>query len=211
MVAIYKITSPSNKVYIGKSKNFYSRLSSYRNLVRHSIGRKLYNSFMKYGFNTHRIEIIHDLPKDVSHDVLNVYEKAYIKFYKEAGIVLLNLTDGGDGSFGFKHTEEGKRKISNVTKGRFLGSKNPNFGKGCYGNRNGSYGKDRRHIVAFAAKANEKVVHQYSLSGELLNIFDSITKASVETGVKVANISACCLNKKGYDTAGGFKWNRPLC
>lgn len=38
-----------------------------------------------------------------------------------------NITSGGDGITGWKHTEETKKKLSNAAKKR-VGSKNPNFG-----------------------------------------------------------------------------------
>lgn len=55
------------------------------------------------------------------------YEKTFIKLFgkvKDRTGTLCNMTDGGDGSLGLKHTEESKRKMS---LGR-LGEKNHRFG-----------------------------------------------------------------------------------
>jgi hypothetical protein len=49
---------------------------------------------------------------------LNETEINQIAMLRQAGIVLCNLTDGGDGAYGMKHTEEHKRYISQLLKGR---------------------------------------------------------------------------------------------
>lgn len=43
---------------------------------------------------------------------------------------LVNMTDGGEGSLGFKHSEETKKKQSKFMKGKYIGDKNPNYGGG---------------------------------------------------------------------------------
>ena len=49
-----------------------------------------------------------------------------------------------------------------------------------------------------------KKVVQYSLSGEYLKCWDSITQAAKNTGVSASSISNCCSGK--YETAGGYMW-----
>ena len=54
---IYKITSPSGRIYIGQAKNLRKRLNSYKGL--HCKGQtKLYNSLKKYGWENHQFDII---------------------------------------------------------------------------------------------------------------------------------------------------------
>lgn len=36
--------------------------------------------------------------------------------------------------------------------------------------------------------------------------FHSISDASRKTGINRSNINGCCLNKKGFDSAGGYYW-----
>ncbi len=43
--------------------------------------------------------------------------------------ILHNRTDGGEGSSGFKHSEEFKRKMSVLFKSKYVGENNPNYGK----------------------------------------------------------------------------------
>ncbi len=112
IVAIYKIISPTGKVYIGQTWNLKDRVRHYSKL-RCEKQRKLYNSFIKYGFDAHKIEIICQLPQDVMQDVLNKYEQLYMDAYRDAGIVLLNLKEAGNNG---KHCEETKRKMSAIIK-----------------------------------------------------------------------------------------------
>ena len=62
MIGIYKITSPSGKVYIGQSRNIKNRKWRYKRLDCKS-QVKLYSSFKKYGFDKHKFEIIQILLK----------------------------------------------------------------------------------------------------------------------------------------------------
>jgi group I intron endonuclease len=59
MIGIYKITSPTNRIYIGSSNNIANRISSYKNLKCKS-QTKLYRSLKKYGFTNHLFEIIEE-------------------------------------------------------------------------------------------------------------------------------------------------------
>lgn len=117
---IYKITSPSKKIYIGQSIDIDKRFYRYRKLDCPS-QKKLYYSFMKYGVDKHKFEIIHQC----EINQLNKLEKYYVDLFQcfdsKYG---LNLKDGG-GSKGTL-SEESKNKISNSKKGRVgnrLGSK----------------------------------------------------------------------------------------
>lgn len=103
---IYKITSPSGKVYVGKTKNFQKRLNRYKNLECKN-QRLLYYSLAKYGFGNHIFELI--LETDLLF--IDFWEQYYIRkcnsfyHYNQNG---MNLTLGGEGSYGYKHTDETK-------------------------------------------------------------------------------------------------------
>lgn len=94
---IYKITSPSKRIYIGQSIDCKRREKQY---VR-GLGKKqwlLYNSIKKYGWDKHTFEIIdYCLPEE-----LNDKEIYYIELFKcfnsEHG---LNLKSGGDNKIKF--------------------------------------------------------------------------------------------------------------
>lgn len=64
------------------------------------------------------------------------------------------------------------------------------------------YNKDLL-ITNIPHKASKRV-GQYSLNGELLNIYNSINEAGEQTGINKANIGQVCSNKR--KTAGNFIW-----
>ena len=60
---IYKITSPSGRIYIGKTINVNSRVTSYRN-NNNTDQPLIYRSIKKYGWENHLFEIIHNAPEN---------------------------------------------------------------------------------------------------------------------------------------------------
>lgn len=114
-VGIYKITNPAGSVYIGQSSDILKRWRYYSSVYSKSSQTHLFNSFRKYGVRTHSFEIVHELPIDVSRDVLNSYEVFYMSLYKNTGAKMLNIKGGG--SHG-AHSAETKEKMSRARKGR---------------------------------------------------------------------------------------------
>lgn len=114
MVGIYAIISPSKRIYIGQSiDNIKARWKMHKQ-CRKSGCSLLNNSIKKYGFDSHELKVLHELPKDVSQEVINEYELFYWQQYKDCGFRMLNLMIPGNSS---KHSEETKRKISEAGKG----------------------------------------------------------------------------------------------
>lgn len=123
IVGIYKITSPSNKVYIGQSFNIVKRWKQYRS--RSLKGqKKLINSFSKYSVASHIFEIIHQLPEDIEKSVMDNYELLYCDLYKSCGIELLNLREGFNGG---RMSDEAKQNLSAFWKGKNKGMKFPDY------------------------------------------------------------------------------------
>ena len=58
MVGIYKITNPKGEVYIGQSIDIKKRFLSHRCSENSINTTKLTNSFIEFGFNNHKFEII---------------------------------------------------------------------------------------------------------------------------------------------------------
>lgn len=117
MIGIYKIQSPSGAVYIGKSINFKRRMRNhFDSIVKKSVKTKLKSSFIKHGFSSHSFEIIHDLPKDVTNDVINTYEELYLNLYEGAGVDILNL--GLPGVPGGYYSLEAREKMRKSQTGK---------------------------------------------------------------------------------------------
>lgn len=78
MIGIYKITSPTGRIYIGQSKDIKYRFDTYRRLSKQvSSSPKLYHSLLKHGYVNHKFEII----EECSLDLLNERERFYQDFY----------------------------------------------------------------------------------------------------------------------------------
>lgn len=60
MIGIYKITSPSDRVYIGQSINIEQRFKDYKSFRSGKNQIRLNNSFKKYGIINHIFEIIEE-------------------------------------------------------------------------------------------------------------------------------------------------------
>lgn len=77
MVGIYKITSPSGKVYIGQSVNITKRKKNYSTLSDCKNQRRLYSSLVKYGFSEHIFEVV----EECNLEELNIRERYWQDFY----------------------------------------------------------------------------------------------------------------------------------
>jgi len=102
-IGIYKITSPSDKIYIGQSTNLEKRKDDYIKL-RCDKQYKLYNSLQKHGWEQHIFEII----EECSLDQLNEKEIYWGLYYDVLGENGLNLRLGDANGL---CSEETKKKI----------------------------------------------------------------------------------------------------
>lgn len=111
---IYKAQNKINgKIYIGQTvESLAKRISCH-------LCQKTYfgNALRKYGVESFDILQIDSADSKQS---LNAKEINWIAFYKSKAPNGYNLTDGGEGNFGFKHSEEFKSMIRERFKGRFV-------------------------------------------------------------------------------------------
>src|ERR1700748_2867555 len=106
MIGIYKITSPTGRIYIGQSNNVKLRISYYKHL-RCKTQPRIYRSLLKYGVENHTFEII----EVCSIDKLNERERYYQKLFKclTKG---LNCSLVNTSTKKFVHSKSTKNKIS---------------------------------------------------------------------------------------------------
>lgn len=115
---IYKVTNLINgKTYIGlttksleqrKSEHIYKAFNQNGNPVIH-------RALRKYGENSFTWEVIDTAE---TQEELSEKEIYWIKFHESFGANGYNLTHGGEGSLGYKHTPESRAKMSISQKGR---------------------------------------------------------------------------------------------
>jgi len=114
---IYKATSPSGKIYVGKTiQCLEDRKYQHFYLTKKAAGTKFHNALIKYGSDAFVWEILYD---NVPEDQLNNMERWTIANY-DTYACGYNSTLGGDGVIGNHKpkSEEHKRKIGEANKGR---------------------------------------------------------------------------------------------
>jgi len=102
------------KIYVGKTGNLSQRMTDHKKMRGDC--PKFHNAIKKYGIDTFDIFILCKFDKE--NECLNA-EKYYINYFKSnINKFGYNLTNGGDGVSGYKHTKESKQKMSLALKGR---------------------------------------------------------------------------------------------
>jgi len=221
---IYKITCKvNNKVYIGQTiQKLQDRLyHHFKDAINNGYKHALANAIRKYGKDNFYIEEIERHSCKTKRDlkkVLNEAEKKYIEIY-DSYLNGYNSTLGGDGTLGYnlsdehrrkisnklkghKHTTETKKKISQKHKGKKLKLETINKLKKARANQvfTEEYYKNLRESM----KKFRKKVAQYTLSGDFVNVYDSLTEASLKTGISDSTIGMVCTNKR--QSGGGYYW-----
>jgi group I intron endonuclease len=115
-MVIYKVTNlMNNKIYIGQdSKNNLNYLGS---------GKIIKRAIIKYGKDNFTKEILEYCD---NKQILDLRERYWIaKYNSKNKNIGYNITNGGEGCLGLKHTEETKKHLKLINSG----DKNPMFGK----------------------------------------------------------------------------------
>lgn len=109
---IYKITSPTGRIYIGSSKDVYYRRHQYE--IKHCKEQpRLYRSLLKYGFENHIFEIL----EECSIENLYPLERAWGDFYNVLSRNIgLNCSLPGYGELKVIFSNESILKMSNSSK-----------------------------------------------------------------------------------------------
>lgn len=147
MIGIYKITSPTGKIYIGQSINIEKRFKSYKYKIPHEQPR-LRNSFLKHGIDKHNFEVLCECE---IHE-LNDKERYYQDLFSATGKKGLNCSLTASSDRNGKASQETRLKMSITRTGmkqsketclkksnRMKGENNPMFGNN--GVKNHFYGK----------------------------------------------------------------------
>jgi len=169
MVGIYKITSPTGRVYIGQSLNLESRTYQYSNLNT-SLGQpRLNRSFNKHGFDNHIIEII----EECNVNALNERERYYQDKYNATGLMGLNCILTKTESKKMVHSEESKRKMSIARKGKRMGIESSFYG--------------RKHTQESIRKANESKAKKQAEISKKLSEYSKNRTVEHRANISMAN------------------------
>lgn len=111
---LYRLTSPSGKVYIGIAKNVHKRWQEHALDAHRGSKCTLHKAIRKYGFDNFKKEIL--VTSTLSY--VKEMEVKAIAAYSTMVPAGYNMTAGGDGTAGYIFTDEDKMKIGLVQKGR---------------------------------------------------------------------------------------------
>jgi group I intron endonuclease len=184
MIGIYKITSPSNKTYIGQSININRRITQYKHLNCKN-QTKLYNSLQKYGWEQHKFEIIEECPEEYLNE-LETWWKLYYNCVEDG--LNCNYWDYKP-MRGKKHSKESniKRSKSALGNKNKLGKTSKGSGrvKGCI-----SPFKNKNHTLSTKEKMKlSKIGIIYSKEhNEKISKANSISVKCIETFIEYKNI-----------------------
>lgn len=230
IVHIYGLVDPrTNEIfYIGYSNNIEKRFLQHLNTNGRKREKNLYkdnviNSIIRLNLKP-KIKIIDECNfeydeslKMYKHEIL---EKHYIEKYRNDGVKLTNLTDGGDGGCTYhrkvyQYTEEGifMREYSSIKEIAEYYGVNDSLISKVINQRvkksyRGTYLFSSKNIAnSFVFKKTKKdniSIMQYSLNGDFITEHANQYVASKVTNIHQSNISYCLNGKR--NSAGGFFW-----
>ncbi len=194
------INKHNNKVYVGiTSRNVNVRWG--KNGYNYNQQHYFWNAIQKYGWDEFEHEII---AEHLTEQEAKNFERVLIEKLKsnsrEYGY---NLTRGGDGVLGYKHTEETKNLLKELNKKRDLS----NF---IYSTLGVPLTEEHKRKISEACKIScknngkAKKVMQYSLTGNFIRLWNSIVEASESLGINFRSIADCCRGE--HCRAGDYMW-----
>lgn len=178
---VYKITNLINeKAYIGLTKETVAqRFARHLGRDRHSRCYALQAAFAKYGKDNFKIETLYEAD---SYEEMKCVEKGLIAQYGTMSPNGYNLTAGGEGGLGYRHSDAMKKHMSEIKIGKNTWSK----GRDLHSHK----------IAQKLTDAEVRRIKMFHLTGmrnaELSKIFDvdrhtisSITKSRTYTHVNL--------------------------
>jgi group I intron endonuclease len=233
MIGIYKITSPSEKVYVGQSINIEDRWKKYERFLtnKKSVGPKIYNSLQKYSPENHIFEIIEECSLEQLNEREAHYKQQFINEFGWKMALFCELYDNGGGP----RSEEIKNKIKIYSMGKnskcilqydldgnfiqewsSIKKAEDQYKKGIKevlvkkiktaGGYIWRYKEDPLSLdYKLSIHKSCKKVYQFDLNNNFIKEWNSVIEIQKELNFPNSNISTCC-NKK-QKTAYGFKWS----
>lgn len=218
---VYKLTSPSNKVYIGITCQDINK--RWCNGKGYKKCPAIFNSINKYGWENFKKEILYD---GLNEEDAKVMEKQLIEQYKSFDKNFgYNLTEGGDGACGRKFTDEQKEILRLKNLGRVVSAeqreklrqanlgkhhseetkrKMSNSRKGNHYNLGRKLSEETKKKIGDRERGENNPNARQVICLETLKVYETISQAREETGA--TKISDCCRHDSKHKTSGNFHW-----
>ena len=178
----------NGKKYVGQATNLKERQRKWTCLSEKYAGTAINNARIKYGIEAFDFEIL----KECEDEELDYWEKYYIKELNTKIPYGYNMTDGGGGKNGCPVSEETRKKISEIKKGKQSWNKGKHWSE-----------ETRKKILE--SQKNRKIVIQIDKNtNEIIAEFQSLMEVQRQLGYKIGNLSKCCNGKR--KTAYGYIW-----
>ena len=206
-VIIYTLADPiTNDVrYVGIT----TRDLNYR-YKRHFYDKKNYkkNKWFKSLKEQSLKPIIKELDT-VDFDGWQFWEQWYISLFKTYGFNLVNLTEGGEGMFGYKHTNETKEKIKEKRKNQIFTEETRELLS--ISSMKNKYALNKKHSIE--QNKSKSINQRGKFGGEIIRtdiynnsiLFKSIRDAGESIGLLHKNIWYACTTRKGK-LYKGYYW-----
>lgn len=221
IIGIYRIMSPSNRVYIGQSVNLYKRFNTYTRAECKN-QTKLFRSFKKYGVDNHVFEILEICEAHELDDKEIYYSELYNSTCKDTG---LNVRDCGNGKGPLP--ESVKRKISQSNKGKVITAEtrakisktlqgNTPWNKGLKGaqqawNKGVPCGEKQKKALSELwtgrlgkESTSARVIQQLDMNGNLIAEHHGAREVERKFGYKFSGINRAARGER--KTAYGYIW-----
>lgn len=199
---IYKITNLINgKMYVGQSVDIDKRWREHKRELNlnHHYNRYLQKSWNKYkaeNFEFSILEVVKRCKGDLNER--EIYWIDNLSTFQPAGY---NLSLGGEGNLGLKHTQASKDKISKIQMGRKL---TPEWKRNISISHKGITPKNIQ-IFLDMNEASKVNICQYSLDDIFIKEWtDGIQECSRIMGIEATNLVKVLKGK--HQTCGGFIW-----
>src|SRR5436190_3412409 len=213
MGVIYKITSPTNKLYVGKTYDLRKRINCHKHCAKKGSNIILHNSIRKYGWENHVLEVIEEVPDEQLNE-REMFWIAELKTYCYDYPGQMNMTKGGEGQRStWMHKTEQRKKQSE----RFTGKGNPFYGK----NHSKEFLERKAKEVSEYNKKHGIVVPQwgaekgrlevikpvllYDKNGDFLKEFESYTDGGNFIGVKASRVWESISGRKSQCSGFHFR------
>lgn len=198
---IYKLTSPSGKVYIGQAKNYSSRIRQHIVLSKKS-DTLISRAIRKYGIDKFEVKFLYQQDQYNRPD-LDKKEIFFIEKYKSTDKNLgYNICKGGEGRTG-PLSKSTRKKMSEAKKGKPSNRKNTTTSEETRKQMRESHSKPHSEYQTRRISEGLSIpIEQYTLDGIYVRSWSSIKKAVSETKIKTIGDSLRGRQK----TAGSFIW-----
>lgn len=130
-------------------------------------------------------------------------ERFYINKYKKLGIKLVNMTDGGDGSIGFKHSDETIIKLKTIATKRAENQEHIESLR-THGLKQWSDKTEQEKLDNKLNQKGRRNIKQFTIDAVFIKEFISLREIERELGYFRANITPCL--KGEFKQAYGFIW-----